>query len=681
MATERHHQEHPPGHGKAPGAERAFTGARKSHHASMIADYRRRFLISTLLTVPILMLSPMLQEWAGLKEAISFPGETFVLFALSTAVYFYGGSPFLKASAGELKARRPGTMTLVALAITTAFVYSSAVVSGLSGEVFFWELATLVDIMLLGHWIEMRSLLGASKALDELARLMPSDAHELKRDGRVEDVPIDELEPGDMVLVRPGEKLPVDGSVRKGESTVDESMLTGESVPVFKGPGDRVVGGSVNSEGALTVEVTKRGAETYLAEVMELVRRSQESKSKNQDLADRAAGWLTYIAVFVGGATFIFWKAFYDSETAFAVERAVTVMVIACPHALGLAVPLVIAVSTAVLARNGLLVRERAAFEEVNDIQAVIFDKTGTLTEGRFGVTDVLDFDGTGAVLRYAASIEVSSSHPIARAISAAHKEHMPVADFRSIPGKGAEGRVDGHDVKVVSPGYLSWKGIAFDEAALERLSSQGKTVVFVLVDGRAAGAIALADVIRPESKEAVRQLRGMGIRCMMLTGDNVRVAAWVAGQTGLDSYFAEVLPGQKAEKVKQVQASGLKVAMVGDGINDAPALAQADVGIAVGAGTDVAIEAAGIILVRNNPLDSVRVIGLAKATNRKMVQNLAWATGYNVFAIPLAAGVLYGYGILLSPAAGAILMSLSTVIVAINARLLGSAGEAGGKR
>lgn len=674
MATERHHEEHelhPPEPVRPAKGERAASGRKKNHHAAMIADYRRRFFISIVLTIPIIVLSPMLQEWVGLEEEISFPGEIYFLLAFSTAIYVYGGAPFLKSSVGEVQSRKLGTMTLVALAITTAFVYSSAVVFGLQGEVFFWELATLVDVMLLGHWIEMRSLLGASKALDELARLMPSEARKIRPDGSFEDVSIEELEPGDLVMVRPGEKVPVDGGVKKGETSVDESLLTGESVPVFKGKGDRVIGGSVNNEGAITIEVTKKGRDSYLSQVMELVRRSQESKSRNQDLANRAAAWLTYIAVLVGGATFIFWKFLSGSEMSFSVERAVTVMVIACPHALGLAVPLVIAVSTAISARSGLLIRERMAFEGAKSIQAVIFDKTGTLTEGRFGVTDVLDFEGRGDVLKYAASIEVNSSHPIASAIATAGKERMPVESFRSLSGKGAEGTVNGKDVKVVSPGYMRQIGIAFDETGFERLSSQGKTVVFVVIDNRAAGAIALADLVRPESKNAIRRLREMGISCMMLTGDNRRVAQWVAGETGLDEYFAEVLPDKKAEKVKEVQARGLKVAMVGDGVNDAPALAQADVGIAIGAGTDVAIEAAGIILVKNNPMGVVSVIALAKATNRKMVENLFWATGYNVFALPLAAGVLYNYGILLSPAVGAIFMALSTVIVAINARFL----------
>lgn len=674
MATERHqieHEHHTPEAERPARGESKPGGEKKSHHAAMIAEYRRRFFVSVALTIPIVILSPMLQEWAGLEEEIRFRGEDYLLLAFSTAIYIYGGAPFLRSTIGELKTLRPGTMTLVALAITTAFVYSAAVVLGLRGEVFFWELATLVDVMLLGHWIEMRSLLGASRALDELARLMPSEAHKMWPDGRVEDVPIEELSPGDVVMVRPGDKVPVDGRIRKGDTSVDESLLTGESVPVSKRKGDHVIGGSINNEGAITIDVLKGGKDSYLTQVMELVRRSQESKSRNQDMANRAAKWLTYIAVLVGGATFIFWKMVSGSETAFAVERAVTVMVIACPHALGLAVPLVIAVSTAISARKGLLIRERVAFEEAKGIQAVIFDKTGTLTEGRFGITDVLDFEGTGAVLGLAASIEANSSHPIARAIAGADVRKMPVEGFKSLPGKGAEGKIGGKDVKVVSPGYLKENGIAFDEPLLERLSSQGKTVVFVLMDNKGVGAIALADIIRKESYEAIKRLREMNVTCMMLTGDNRRVAAWVAGEVRLDEYFSEILPEQKAAKIREVQARGLKVAMVGDGVNDAPALAEADVGIAIGAGTDVAIEAAGIILVRNNPMDAVSVISLAKATNRKMVENLAWATGYNVFAIPLAAGVLYNYGILLSPAVGAILMSLSTVIVAINARFL----------
>ena len=568
-------------------------------------------------------------------------------------------------------------MTLIALAITTAYVYSAATIFGLSGEDFFWELATLIDIMLLGHWIEMRSVMGASRALEELARLMPSEAHRQEPDGTMTDVPLSDLKAGDKVLVKPGEKVPADGAVLEGETSVNEAMLTGESKPVAKGPGAVVIGGSINGEGSIVVEIRKTGKDSYLSQVMDLVRQAQESRSRTQDLANRAALWLTLIAISAGGLTLFAWLAFAGKPFAFALERMVTVMIMACPHALGLAVPLVVAVSTAISARNGLLIRNRAAFERARKIQAVIFDKTGTLTEGRFGVTDILVLDdgiGEDALVRYAASVEAHSEHPIAKGIVSAGPEDVPpVTDFKAIPGRGAEGRVNGTDVKVVSPGYLRENDIEMTDARIERLSSQGKTVVFVLVDGRLAGALALADVIRPESREAVTRLKAMGVQCMMLTGDNRLVAKWVAEELGLDDYFAEVLPQEKADKIKEVQARGLVVAMVGDGVNDAPALAQADVGIAIGAGTDVAVETADIVLVKSNPLDAVAILGLARATYRKMVQNLAWATGYNAFAIPLAAGVLYKFGILLSPALGAVLMSLSTVIVAVNARLLRS--------
>lgn len=644
-------------------------------HDRMIGDFKKRFWVSLIATVPILGLSPVIQKFLGLEGVLRFPGDLLVLFVLSTFVFFYGGYPFLKGIAAEVGSRRPGMMTLVALAITTAYVYSGAVVFGLAGEVFFWELATLIDIMLLGHWVEMRSVRGASRALEEMARLMPSEAHLLGPDGSARDVPLQDLRAGDRVLVKPGEKVPADGDVIAGESSVNEAMLTGESRPVPKGPGSKVIGGSVNGEGSLSVDIKKTGRESYLAQVIELVRQAQESRSRTQDLSNRAALWLTLIAIGVGSLTLFVWLAFSDRGLAFALERMVAVMVITCPHALGLAVPLVVAVSTAISARNGLLIRDRVAFERARNIQAVIFDKTGTLTEGRFGVTDTLTFGGGPdgpEILRYAASLEAHSEHPIAKGIAAAAPgDPYPVEGFRAIPGKGAEGRVNGREVKVVSPGYLRERGIGLEDGRIEALSAQGKTVVFVLIDGRPVGALALADIIRPESRTAIARLKAMGIQCLMLTGDNRLVARWVAEELGLDDYFAEVLPREKAEKVKEVQARGLVVAMAGDGVNDAPALAQADVGIAIGAGTDVAVETADIILVKSDPRDAVAIVGLARATYRKMVQNLAWATGYNAFAIPLAAGVLHGYGVVLSPALGAVLMSLSTVIVAVNARLL----------
>lgn len=566
-------------------------------------------------------------------------------------------------------------MTLIAVAITVAYVYSSAALLGIiAGEGFFWELATLIDIMLLGHWIEMRSVLGASRALEELVRVMPAEAHRLL-DGRSEDVPVDRLASGDRVLVRPGEKVPVDGTVVEGATSVNEAMLTGESRPVEKRPGDAVIGGAINGEGSIVVEVEKTGAETYLAQVIDLVQKAQESRSRTQDLADRAAFLLVAIALSVGAVTFAAWFAL-GAGAGFAVERAATVMVIACPHALGLAVPLVIAVSTSLAARSGFLIRDRSAFERAKEITAVVFDKTGTLTEGRAGVTDVLTFDGTAEddVIGTAAAVEAHSEHSIARGIVRSAEERKlalaSVEGFRAIPGVGVEGAVGGRTVRVVGPGYIAERGIGAGDGRAESLQRQGKTVVFLLEDDRLTGALALADIIRPESGEAIRRLKEMGVRCMMLTGDNRDVAAWVAGELGLDEFFAGVLPHEKAEKIREVQQR-YRVAMVGDGINDAPALVEADLGIAIGAGTDVAVESADIVLVKSDPRDVAAVVDLSKKTYRKMVENLLWATGYNVVAIPLAAGALIGAGILLTPAAGAVLMSASTVIVAINARRL----------
>ncbi|GJM15995.1 MAG: heavy metal translocating P-type ATPase [Thermodesulfobacteriota bacterium] len=643
------------------------------HHAHMVADFRKRFWISLIITIPILVFSPMIQEFLGIRESIRFTGDLYVLFALSSVVFFYGGYPFLKGIFNELKSAKPGMMTLISIAITVAYLYSSAVVFGLLGKIFFWELATLIDIMLLGHWIEMKSVMGASKALEELARLMPSDAHKIMPNGTVKDVPLSDLNSGDKVLIKPGEKIPADGEVIEGETSVNESMLTGESVPVSKKKGIKVIGGSVNGEGSITVEVQKTGKDSYLSQVIDLVRQAQESKSKTQDLANRAAVWLTIVALVGGAITMFVWLAIVHKDLAFALERTVTVMIITCPHALGLAVPLVVAVSTAISASNGLLIRDRAAFERARNIQAIIFDKTGTLTQGKFGVTDTLMIGNDineKELLKYAASVESHSEHPIAKGVVSSTDEKFPVQNFKAITGKGAEGSVEGKDIKVVSPGYLREQKITINDERIQELSSQGKTVVFVLVDGELKGALALADIIRPESKAAIARLKDMGLRCMMLTGDNKQVAKWVSEEIGLDEYFAEVLPDEKSAKIKEVQSRGLIVAMTGDGVNDAPALAQADVGIAIGAGTDVAVETADIILVRSNPIDAVAIIGLAKATYRKMIQNLIWATGYNVVAIPLAAGVLYPK-ILLGPAMAAVFMSLSTVIVAINAKFL----------
>ncbi len=673
------HEHHEHDHAKQQHADSSHKGhdehhGHHDHHAHMVADFRKRFWISLALTIPILLLSPLIANFLGIGEAVAFPGRIGLLFLFSSAVFFYGGYPFLNGMREELGKMRPGMMTLIAVAIVTAYIYSTAVVFGLKGKMFFWELATLVDIMLLGHWIEMKSVMGASRALEEMAKLMPKDAHKVLDDGSTTDVPISELTVGDRVLVKPGEKVPADGKVIDGESWVDESLLTGESKPIRKKAGMPVVGGAINGDGSLTIEVTKAGADSFLSQAIELVRQAQESKSRTQDLANRAALWLTIIALTAGAGTLLVWLFVMEQDLAFALERAVTVMVITCPHALGLAIPLVVAVSTALSSRNGLLIRNRTAFEQARNIDAIIFDKTGTLTQGKFGVTDILRFEETyddAELLNIAAAVENHSEHPIARGIVSSAKSPHSVENFKAIPGKGAQGQVNGKSVKVVSPGYLQENGIQIADKRISTLSSQGKTVVFLLIDDVVHAAIAMADIIRDESKQAISRLKKMGIKSMMLTGDNRQVAQWVSEELGLDEFFAEVLPHEKAEKVREVQAKGLTVAMTGDGVNDAPALAQADVGIAIGAGTDVAVETADIVLVRSNPLDVVTLIGFAKATYRKMIQNLAWATGYNVFAIPLAAGVLYNIGILLSPAMGAVLMSLSTVVVAINARFL----------
>ncbi|MCE5254389.1 MAG: copper-translocating P-type ATPase [Actinomycetia bacterium] len=641
----------------------------------MVADFRRRFWVCLVLTIPILLLSPVIQDLLHL-EALAFSGDQYVLLVLSALVYGWGGLPFLRGAVQELRGRQPAMMTLIAVAISAAFLYSAAVVFGVEGEVFFWELATLVDIMLLGHWLEMRSVMGASRALEELARLMPDEAHVLGPHGAVRDVPLAELRPGDSVLVRPGEKVPIDGKVVKGISTVNEAMLTGESTPLEKREGDTVIGGSINGEGSLEVSVQKTGADTYLAQVIGLVRQAQESKSRSQNLADRAAFVLTLIAISVGAVTLFVWLGLGRSFE-FSLGRSITVMVITCPHALGLAIPLVVAVSTSLGAKQGLLIRDRTAFERSRRVNAVVFDKTGTLTEGRFGVDRVWAFDGQeeDAVLTLAASLERHSEHPIAQGIvrSAEDKDLAlyPVDDFSSIPGKGVEATIEGRRLKVVSPSYLSEEQIE-----MPPVGNGGRplTVVYLVEDGRPLGALGLADVVREESREAVAGLRNLGIKAIMLTGDNEDVARWVAEDLGLDEYYAGVLPQHKAERVKELQRKGLLVGMVGDGVNDAPALVQADVGIAIGAGTDVAVESADIVLVKNDPRDVLGLLSLARATWRKMVQNLVWATGYNVVAIPLAAGVAAGAGIVLTPAVGAALMSASTLIVAVNARLLRAA-------
>ncbi len=669
-------------HGNA--ATRASDAARghAGHdHGAMVADFQRRFWVCLPLTLGVVLLSKHIQMLVGLPGLIDFPGARLVEALLASIVFFYGGWPFLAGLIGELRRGKPAMMTLVSLAIVSAYIYSLAVLLGLPGDVFFWETATLILIMLLGHWIEAKSVLGASGALQALVRLMPATATRLGAGGATDEVPLSELRAGDAVLVRPGAKVPVDGTVTEGRSSVDESMLTGESKPVEKSPGARVVGGSVNGEGALTVTIDRTGGETYLSQVITLVERAQASRSRTQDLANRAAGVLTWVAIVVGGGTFVVWLAL-GAPLAFALERMVTVMVISCPHALGLAVPLVVAVSTELTARNGLLVRDRAAFERARGLQAVVFDKTGTLTEGAFSVASVVPLRaglGEAEVLRLAAGLEAQSEHPIAKGVlrGAAERGIAPPAatDFRNLPGEGARATVEGSEVEVVSPGTLRRRGIELNDARVAAEQAAGRTVVFVVLDGALAGAIALADVVRSESREAVRQLQALGLRCLMLTGDARPVAEQVGRELGLDEVRAEVLPHQKSETIQAIQATGLSVAMVGDGVNDAPALAQSDLGIAIGAGTDVAAEAADIVLVRNDPRDVVAILALARATYNRMAQNLAWATGYNVIAIPLAAGVAMPWGVLLSPALGAALMSLSTVVVAVNARLLGRQG------
>jgi Cu2+-exporting ATPase len=641
----------------------------------MALDFRKRFILSMILTPPVILLSPLVRSLLGL-DFLSFPGDIYVLFVLSTVVYLLGGYPFLKGLVQEFKKRRLGMMTLIAVAISVAYFYSSAVVFGLEGTMFFWELVTLIDIMLLGHWIEMRSVMGASRALEALVKLLPAVAHIIKPDGSTEEVPTSDLKQDDNILIKPGERVPSDGVIAKGRTSMNEAMITGESKPVEKQPNDSVIGGAINGEGSVVVRITKTGNETYLAQVITLVREAQESRSRTQDLANRAAFILTIIALVVGSITLTGWLAL-GQDVQFGIERAVTVMVITCPHALGLAVPLVVSVSTSISAKNGLLIRDRAAFERARGLQAIVFDKTGTLTEGEFSVTDIVSFDkmDESQILELSASLEVHSEHPIARGVVRGAKERgIPLksaSDFKAIPGKGATGTVDSQTISVVSPGFLDEQGILPENASLDALARKGHTVVYVLVNDNLVGALALADVIRYESKEAIARLKSMGIQAMMLTGDNQHVAKWVAEELELDDYFAEVLPHEKSAKIREIQDRGLTVAMVGDGVNDAPALAQADIGIAIGAGTDVAVETADIVLVRNDPLDAVSILGLSRATYSKMVQNLLWATGYNAVAIPLAAGVLYSAGILLSPAVGAVLMSLSTVIVAINARLL----------
>jgi Cu2+-exporting ATPase len=618
-----------------------------------------------------MLLSPMIQHWLGVDW--KFTGSGYILFALSTIVYVYGGWPFLKGWYQEMKSWNPGMMTLIGFAISVAYFYSSATVFGLKGMDFFWELATLIIVMLLGHWIEMKSVAGASKELELLVQLMPADAH-LISGNDVTEVKTETLKENDIILIKPGEKVAADGIIEDGESYLNESMLTGESKPVQKRKGDKLIAGSINGNGSLKLKVSHGAKDSYLSQVVKLVKDAQNAKSKTQLLADKAAQWLTGIAILAGVTTFIYWYA--DGKTlAFAIERMVTVIVICCPHALGLAVPLVVAKSTALSAKNGLLIKNRTAFENSRKITTLVFDKTGTLTIGKFEVSKVVSLqDGfpEDELIRIASGLEQNSEHPIATGIMQKVKDlNLPVPpteDFNAITGKGVEATVEGKKVKVVSPGFLKENKIPFPSSFK---TDAAETIVFVIIDNALVGYIALSDEIRPESFEAIQELKKNNIQSILLTGDNKTVAETVSKALGMDSFIAEVLPHQKLEKIKELQSKGEYVAMTGDGVNDAPALAQADIGIAVGSGSDIAAETAGIILVNSNPKDIVNLILFGKATYKKMVQNLMWATGYNIIALPLAAGVLYNLGILLSPAAGAALMSVSTIVVAINASML----------
>jgi len=612
----------------------------------------------------------MIQMWLGL-EWLVIPYHRQVLSLLSIAVYVYGGWPFLSGLLQEVKAKQPGMMTLIGTAISVALFYSLGTVL-VGGMDFFWELATLIDVMLLGHWVEARSVMGASMALEELVRIMPTTAH-LLRDGEVLDVPISQLRRGDLVLVRPGEKVPSDGIVVEGESFVNEALLTGESKPTSKKPGETVVGGAINGEGILKVRIEKTGEENYISQVIKLVRQAQESRSRTQDLANRAAALLFYVALGVGILSFAAWSLIMGPD--FALERAVTVLVIACPHALGLAIPLVVAISTSITAKNGILIRDRSAFERLKDVDVVMFDKTGTLTVGEFGVSDLVAYIPEDELLELAASVEINSEHVIARAIVEYAKRRgasvSQAREFKALPGRGAYGKVNGREVYVGGMNLLEMLNVKVDDPRVTELMAQGKTVIFTVVDGRLAGAFALADIVREESQEAIGALKTMGLKVYMLTGDSEEVARWVAGELGIDDYFARVLPEQKAEKISLLQERGHKVAMVGDGVNDAPALVTADVGVAIGAGTDVAVESADVILVRNDPRDVAKAIEISRKTYSKMVQNLWWAAGYNIVTIPIAAGVLSGFGVTLPAAVGALIMSLSTVIVALNSQTL----------
>jgi P-type Cu2+ transporter len=640
------------------------------HHTE---DFLKRFWICLGLTIPLLLLSHMIQQWLGFE--IKFTGDKYVLLVLGSTIYFYGGWPFLIGMIREIRHKAIGMMTLVALAISIAFVYSIAVVFGFPGMDFFWELATLIDIMLFGHWLEMRSQMAASRALESIVALLPSRVH-IERNGMVTDMDLKELKNLDIVIIKPGEKIPADGMVLEGTSNVNESMLTGESVPVKKEKELNVIGGSVNGDGVLKIKVTGVGSNSYLNKIIGMVQSAQNAKSKTQNLADKVAKWLTIISVTVGFGTFVYWYA-VETDFSFALERMVTVMVTACPHALGVAIPLVVAISTTCAAVNGLLIRNRTAFESSRNLTTIIFDKTGTLTKGSHEVQKIIPLlkeYSPDDILKYAAAIQQNSEHHIAHGVLRKLKEKKldlwKSDSFEYIQGIGVSGTVNGRKIVAAGPNYFKQKGMILPLIPLE-VDENMETVNFVLIDNYTVGIITLADSIRESSAEAIEMLKKMHIKSFLLTGDNEKIAASVANKLGMDGYLANVLPHEKLDKVKEFQDKGEVVAMTGDGVNDAPALAQADVGIAIGSGTDVAAETADIILVKSDPRDVVNVIAFGRATYRKMIENLVWATGYNIIAIPLAAGVLYSLGFVLSPAMGAVLMSLSTIIVAINAQFL----------
>jgi len=657
--------------------DHAKHGTADKHKGHSTNIFKIKFWVSLILSIPVVAYSPIVQDLLS-YEAPVFTGSAYLPLVLSSVIFFYGGWVFLASAYRELRAKLPGMMTLIALAVTTAYTYSIYVVFTGGEKTLFWELATLITVMLLGHWIEMRAVTGAQGALKELSKLLP-DSAEVLRNGKTVTVTLDELKTGDIVLVKPGGKVPADGKITKGDSDIDESIATGESKPVEKQEGDEVIAGTINGDGSLQVAVTNIGDDTFLANVMRLVAEAQASKSRLQMLSDRAALYLTAIAVIVGGVTLASWLT-TDAGTAFAFERMVAVLVITCPHALGLAIPLVASISTTKAAKNGFLVKQRMALEAARNVDVILFDKTGTLTKGEFGVDAILPVgDATEAsVLELAASVNNHSEHPLGKAIvNEAHVRSITLqqaSDFSRLPGKGAEANLEGKHVVVGSPQVLQDFNISVEknfEESTKELAGQGKTVIYVVVEGQLQGAIALTDVIREESREAIQELKEMGVKTAMITGDTEEVAAWVAEELKIDEYFARVMPDKKSEKVKLLQEKGMKVAMVGDGVNDAPALTQADIGIAIGAGTNVAIESAGIILVKNDPRDIPKVIRLSKMTYKKMLQNLFWATGYNVIAIPLAAGVFAFKGIILQPAFAAVFMSVSTVIVSANAVML----------